>query len=60
MVVGKNTVAPPLVFLGDNPGPGDITVKGEIGKAPILVISSIKLAPLLNGELTRVAEVGSP
>lgn len=69
MVVGKNTVAVPLlVFFGEPPlpallepaPPGDIMVKGETGILPIFVISSMKLELLPNGELTMLAEVGSP
>ncbi len=70
IVVGKNTVVP-LVFLGDAPlpplpplpmptPPGDIMVKGETGILPNFAISSMKLEPLQKGELTRLAEVGSP
>ena len=68
MVVGKNTVAVPLVFFGDPPfppppapaPPGDIMVKGDTGILPNFEISSMKLEPLPKGELTRFAEVGSP
>lgn len=58
MVVGKNTVAPPLVFFGEKPGPGDM-INGDTGN-PSLAISSIMFVPLPKGELTSVAEVGSP
>lgn len=59
MVVGKNTVVPPpLVFFGEKPGPGDM-INGDTGN-PSLAISSIMFVPLPNGELTSVAEVGSP
>ncbi len=61
VMVGKKTVAVPLVLLGDPP-PGDMMVKGETGMLLNLAISSIKLEffPLVNGEFTRCAEVGSP
>ena len=67
VVVGKNTAAALLPFFGelDPPPapapPGDMMVKGETGIVPNLAISSMKLEdPLPNGELTRLAEVGSP
>ena len=63
IVVGKKTVAVPLVFRGerlDPPPPGDMMVKGETGMLLNLAISSMKLEPLPKGELARLAEVGSP
>lgn len=61
VMVGKKTVAVPLVFLGEvppPPPPGDIMVKGDM--LPNLAISSIKPAVFPNGELARFAEVGRP
>lgn len=64
IVVGKKTVAVPLVFFGElapspNP-PGDMMVKGDTGMLPNFAISSMKLEPLPKGELAKCAEVGSP
>lgn len=67
VMVGKNTVAVPLVFFGElapipiPAPPGDMIVNGETGMLPpYLVISSMKLEPLPKGELARFAEVGKP
>lgn len=66
IVVGKKTVAVPLVFFGElapspnPPPPGDMMVKGDTGMLPNFAISSMKLEPLPKGELTKFAEVGSP
>ena len=54
VVVGKNIVEAPLVFLGDTQEPGGGIVYGPLS----LVKSSNKLPLLRNGDVTRVAEVG--
>ena len=53
IVVGKKTVVPFGFLLGDNPGE---MIKGDM--LPILLMSSKKDDPLVNGELTSAALVG--
>lgn len=53
IVVGKNTVVPFGFLFGDKPG--DI-MNGEM--LPILLMSSKKDDPFVNGELTMAALVG--
>ena len=65
IVVGKKTVAVPLVLFGElaprpKLPPGDMIVKGDTGMLLYFVISSMKLEPLPKGELAKFAEVGSP